>query len=112
MRPICRSPAGPRCSWRDFAAAAVIDRIVHGATVLTTNGDSYRLKAAQRNRDGPRSPEDSALMGTRRDVASRRSAVVRPRRDDHPTEGSLFTLPKGPFSPCHFQFGPTSPLPW
>ena len=25
------------------------------------------------------------------------------RRDDHPTEGSLFTLPKGPFSPCHFQ---------
>ena len=31
------------------AAAAVIDRIVHHATVLTTNGDSYRLKAAQRN---------------------------------------------------------------
>ena len=30
-------------------AAAVIDRIVHHATVLTTNGDSYRLKAAQRN---------------------------------------------------------------
>ena len=28
---------------------AVIDRIVHHATVLTTNGDSYRLKAAQRN---------------------------------------------------------------
>ena len=25
------------------------------------------------------------------------------RRDDHPTEGSLFTLPQGPFSPCHFQ---------
>ena len=31
------------------AAAAVIDRSVHHATVLTTNGDSYRLKAAQRN---------------------------------------------------------------
>ena len=31
------------------AAAAVIDRIVHHATVLTTNGDSYRLKVAQRN---------------------------------------------------------------
>ena len=31
------------------AAAAVIDSIVHHATVLTTNGDSYRLKAAQRN---------------------------------------------------------------
>ena len=30
-------------------AAAVIDRIVHHATVLTTNGDSYRLKVAQRN---------------------------------------------------------------
>ena len=31
------------------AAAAVIDRIVHQATGLTTNGDSDRLKAAQRN---------------------------------------------------------------
>ena len=31
------------------APAAVIDRIVHHATVLTTNGDSYRLKVAQRN---------------------------------------------------------------
>ena len=30
------------------AAAAVIDRIVHHATVLTTAGDSYRLKAATR----------------------------------------------------------------
>ena len=29
------------------AAAAVIDRIVHHATVLTTNGDSYRLKAVK-----------------------------------------------------------------
>ena len=39
--------------------------------------------------DGSRSTEENASMGT--------------RRDDHPTEGSLFTLPKGPFSPCHFQ---------
>ena len=31
------------------AAAAVIDRVVHYATVLTTAGDSYRLKAATRN---------------------------------------------------------------
>ena len=30
-------------------AAAVIDRIVHHATVLTTAGDSYRLKDATRN---------------------------------------------------------------
>ena len=31
------------------AAAAVIDRIVHHATVLTIAGDSYRLKVATRN---------------------------------------------------------------
>ena len=31
------------------AAAAVIDRIVHHATVLTAAGDSYRLKVATRN---------------------------------------------------------------
>ena len=31
------------------AAAAVIDRIVHHATVLTTVGDSFRLKVATRN---------------------------------------------------------------
>ena len=31
------------------AAAAVIDRVVHHATVLTTAGDSYRLTAATRN---------------------------------------------------------------
>ena len=30
-------------------AAAVIDRIVHHATVLTIAGDSYRLKVATRN---------------------------------------------------------------
>ena len=44
----------PFASWSEVfldatAAAAVIDRLVHQATVLTTNGDSYRLKAAQRN---------------------------------------------------------------
>ncbi len=32
------------------AAAAVIDRIVHHATVLKTEGDSYRLRTATRNR--------------------------------------------------------------
>ena len=32
------------------AAAAVIDRIVHHATVLKTEGESYRLKAAKRSR--------------------------------------------------------------
>ena len=31
------------------AAAAVIDRIVHHATVLQTSGHSYRLQAAKRN---------------------------------------------------------------
>ncbi len=31
------------------AAAAVIDRIVHHATVLQTTGDSYRLAAAKRS---------------------------------------------------------------
>ena len=46
------------------AAAAVIDRIVHHATVLTTAGDSYRLKVATRNH------------------ASRATQEV-PRRDDH-----------------------------
>ena len=32
------------------AAAAVIDRIVHHATVLQTSGSSFRLAAAKRNR--------------------------------------------------------------
>ncbi len=32
------------------AAAAVIDRIVHHATVLQTQGSSYRLKAAKDRR--------------------------------------------------------------
>ena len=31
------------------AAAAVIDRVVHHATVLQTSGNSYRLAAAKRN---------------------------------------------------------------
>jgi DNA replication protein DnaC len=30
------------------AAAAVIDRIVHHATILKTEGESYRLKEAKR----------------------------------------------------------------
>ena len=32
------------------AAAAVIDRVVHHATVLQTTGDSFRLQAARRKR--------------------------------------------------------------
>ena len=39
------------------AAAAVIDRIVHHATVLQTNGPSYRLKAAKRRRPTRRRKE-------------------------------------------------------
>ena len=39
------------------AAAAVIDRIVHHATVLTTAGDSYRLKAATRSQ-APGAPRE------------------------------------------------------
>ena len=35
--------------FRDATAAAVIDRIVHHATVLATASDSYRLEAATRN---------------------------------------------------------------
>ena len=42
-------PASDLAGRARTAVAAVIDRIVHHATVLTTNGDSYRLKAAQRN---------------------------------------------------------------
>ena len=53
------------------AAAAVIDRIVHHATVLTTNGDSYRLKAAQRNQTA------------------------------HARKKTLGTRQRGPFSRCH-----------
>ena len=83
------------------AAAAVIDRIVHHCH----RADDQRGQPPPQGRptepDGSRSTEENALMGTRRDVASRRSALVRPRRDDHPTEGvpfhvakrSLFSLP-------------------
>ena len=39
------------------AAAAVIDRIVYHATVLTTAGDSYRLQAATRNQ-ASRAPQE------------------------------------------------------
>ncbi len=39
------------------AAAAIIDRIVHHATVLTTAGDSYRLKIATRNQ-AARAPQE------------------------------------------------------
>ena len=39
------------------AAAAVIDRIVHHSTVLTTAGDSYRLKTATRNQ-AARAPQE------------------------------------------------------
>ena len=41
-------------SWGDVfgdrvIASAILDRILHHATTVTTNGNSYRLKAAQRN---------------------------------------------------------------
>ena len=39
------------------ATAAVIDRVVHHATVLATAGDSYRLKAATRNQ-APQAPQE------------------------------------------------------
>ena len=75
------------------AAAAVIDRIVHHATVLTTTGDSYRLTGRPTEPDGPRSTEENVLMGTRRDVAGRSGA----------TGGHVATttLQRGPFSRCH-----------
>ena len=42
----------PFAKWSDVfldatAAAAVIDRIIHHATVLQTEGSSYRLKTAK-----------------------------------------------------------------
>ena len=43
--------------------------------------------------DGPRSTEENALMGTRRDVASRRSAPS--------GHVATTTLQRGPFSRCH-----------
>jgi DNA replication protein DnaC len=42
------------------AAAAVIDRIVHHATILKTDGESYRLKDAQRQRPRQRPNEGQA----------------------------------------------------
>jgi len=47
----------PFANWSEVfldatAAAAVIDRIVHHATVLKTEGDSYRLRTATRARRG------------------------------------------------------------
>jgi DNA replication protein DnaC len=45
----------PFANWSEVfldatAAAAVIDRIVHHATVLKTDGDSYRLRTATSKR--------------------------------------------------------------
>ena len=70
---------GGRAPLCHTAAAAVIDRIVHHATVLTTAGESYRLKAATRNQ------------------ASRATQEV-PRRGDHHNsrKGVLFCLPFPP----------------
>ena len=45
------------------AAAAVIDRIVHHATVLKTDGESYRLRAAREK--GGRRKETSPTTGAR-----------------------------------------------
>ena len=55
------------------AAAAIIDRIVHHATVLATASDSYRLKAATRNQ-ASRATQRCHGNSARRDVASRRSS--------------------------------------
>ena len=80
---------------------AVIDRIVHHATVMTTNGDSLPPQGRPTEPDGPRSTEENALMGTRRDVASR-SAPLRPATSRRPpyrgvpfhvAKRSLFSLP-------------------
>lgn len=52
----------PFAKWSDVfldatAAAAVIDRIVHHATVLKTEGNSYRLRAAKNKRRGRNNKE-------------------------------------------------------
>ena len=82
------------------AAAAVIDRIVHHATGLTTNGDSYRLKAAQRNQTAharQKKTRSWAPVPTSPDGAERREATSRrpPYRGVpfHVAKRSLFSLP-------------------
>ena len=92
-------PSAPvRGASRSDGRRAVIDRIVHHATVLTTAGDSYRLKAATRNH-ASRLPQE--VPRQLRSSGSRRTerSDGRPRRDDHhnSTMGLLFKWPKGPF---------------
>ena len=87
------------------AAAAVIDRIVHHATVLTTAGDSFRLKAATRNHASRMRHRRCHANSARRNLASRRSAPSGHVATTTTTQkwGSLFKWPKGPFSACHSQ---------
>ena len=78
------------------AAAAVIDRIVHHATVLTTAGDSYRLKAATRNHASPHATGGAtaiALVATWPPVAPLRPATSR-RPPQLKKGGSLFHVAK------------------
>ena len=54
LRVVAATTNLPFARWSEVfldppAAAAVIDRIVHHATVLQTTGGSFRLQAAKRN---------------------------------------------------------------
>jgi len=46
------------------AAAAVIDRVVHHATILKTEGESFRLKDARRERRPRKSPATASAAST------------------------------------------------
>ena len=92
--------AGVRVSGADGRALEILDaaRMLGdaGSWVFNTRGD-MPPDAKQFRRLLERCGIACVPHGFRSSLRS-----VRPRRDDHPTEGSLFTLPKGPFSPCHF----------
>ncbi|MGH7162043.1 MAG: IS21-like element helper ATPase IstB, partial [Planctomycetota bacterium] len=83
------------------AAAAVIDRIVHHATVLKTEGDSYRLKAA---RQGGRKRKEVEPTGRAAAVSPPVATLLPARRT--PTSGGPFSARHtGPFSSCRCHRG-------
>ena len=45
-------------------AVSILDRLLHHATVVITNGDSYRMKDAQHRKENPNQPRITARGGT------------------------------------------------
>ena len=87
-------------------AAAILDRLLHHATVLTINGDSYRMRGhrarAQTPPSRPPSAENRRLTGSRRPLAgpqntsqrADRSATARKRpRPERSLAAALRALP-------------------